>query len=79
MQEVSLIEDNALAHIKGAKICANTIKEKSIKEEPANSAGLYPIEDIWDRKKDLLSSKWEELRGTGIIVQDQTRKEVAKV
>lgn len=80
-REVWLIEDNASAHQKAAKMCANMIKEKGIKKVdwPANSPDLHPIEDIWDQEKEMLSSKWKGLRGAGKGVQEQARKEVAKV
>ena len=57
------------------------IKEKGIKKVdwPANSPDLHPIEDIWDREKEMLSPKWKELRGAGKGVQEIARREVAKV
>ena len=57
------------------------IKEKGIKklDWPANSPDLHPIEDIWDREKEILSLKWKKLRGTEKGVQQIARREVAKV
>lgn len=76
-----MIEDNASAHKKAAKMCADIIKDKGIKkvEWPANSLDLHSIEDIWDQEKELLSSKWKQLRGAGKGVQDRARKEVSEL
>lgn len=60
---------------------ADIIKDKGIKkvEWPANSLDLHSIEDIWDQEKELLSSKWKQLRGAGKGVQDRARKEVSEL
>lgn len=54
-----LIEDNITVYQKVTKMCANIIKEKDIKNVNwlANSSDLHIIENIWDWKKELLSSK----------------------
>lgn len=71
-REVRLIEDNASEHKKAAKMCADIMKDKGIKkvEWLANYLDLHLIEDIWDQEKELLSSKWKQLRGAGKRVQD---------
>lgn len=62
-------------------MCADIIRNNGIKRVkwPANSPDLHPIEDIWDQEKELLSSKWKQLRGAGKGVQNRARKEVAEV
>ena len=67
-----MIKNNALAHQKAAKIGVNIIEDKSIKKVdwPVNSPDLHPIKDFWNWKKEMLSPKWKELKGTKKRVQE---------
>lgn len=77
-KNVWVIEDNAPAHVKAARLCQEERERRGIKKVDwtPNSPDLHWIESLWDPMKDDLQSRWRKIKGASKASKDKAREEL---
>ena len=75
-KRVWVIEDNAPAHVKAAKLCAEERERRGIMKVDwtPNSPDLHWIESLWDPLKDDVQPYWREIKGASKASKDKARE-----
>ena len=77
---VWVIEDNAPAHAKAAKLYKEERERRGINkvEWTPNSPDLHWIESLWDPIKDDLQPRWRKIKGASKASKEKAREELER-
>ena len=79
-KKVYVIEDNAPAHVKAARLCEEDHIARGINKTKwiANSPDLHAIESLWWPSKVRLKPKWNEIQSAGKKAKEDAREAISQ-